>query len=57
MRIVITGAKGQLGRELCRQLGEAAVGLDLPEFDLTNARQVAEELLRLRPTALINCAA
>jgi dTDP-4-dehydrorhamnose reductase len=57
MRIVITGAKGQLGRELCRQLGEAAVGLDLPEFDLTNARQVAEELPRLCPTALVNCAA
>ena len=28
MKVVITGASGQLGRELARQLGFAAVSLD-----------------------------
>ena len=57
MRIVITGANGQLGRELCRQFGAMVVGLDLPRLDITDARQVVEELPRLCPTAIINCAA
>ena len=57
MRIAITGANGQLGRELCRQFGTAAIGLDLPGIDITVEKQVIEEFSRLRPTAIINCAA
>jgi dTDP-4-dehydrorhamnose reductase len=57
MTIVVTGFRGQLGSELCRQLGSAAVGLDLPEFDLTDRPGVIAALARLRPRAVINTAA
>lgn len=57
MRIAITGAQGQLGGELCRQLGAAAIPLDLPEFDLTRPATVRRALRRVRPDAVINAAA
>lgn len=57
MRIVVTGAKGQLGDELCRQLDADAYPLDIDELDLTHAEPVRRRLLALRPTAIINCAA
>lgn len=55
--IAVTGSRGQLGGELCRRLGDAAVGLDLPDFDLTNPEQVRERLASLRPEAVIHTAA
>lgn len=57
MRIAITGANGQLGRELCRQLGTAAVPLSRAELDLRNTASIYGTLLRLAPSLLINCAA
>lgn len=57
MTIAVTGALGQLGMELCRQIGGEAVGLDLPEFDLTDRAKVFDTLQSLRPTAVINTAA
>lgn len=44
-RVLVTGANGQLGRELMKQLPEAGftpTGVDLPEFDISNAGQLAE---------------
>jgi dTDP-4-dehydrorhamnose reductase len=57
MTIAVTGSSGQLGGELCRQLGDEAARLDLPAFNLTDAAGVAAALARLRPEAVINCAA
>lgn len=57
MNIAVTGAGGQLGGELCRRLGERAVGLDVPQFDLTDAEGVLQTLTDLRPDAVINTAA
>lgn len=55
--IVVTGAGGQLGSELCRQWGGQATGLDLPEFDLTRPATLAAQLERLRPQTVVNTAA
>ncbi|MBI4537227.1 MAG: dTDP-4-dehydrorhamnose reductase [candidate division NC10 bacterium] len=58
MRVVVTGAKGQLGHDLvpaCRRLGEV-VGLDLPEWDLTRP-EGADRLAALRPDWVIHAAA
>jgi len=57
MRIAITGAEGQLGSELCRRLGDEAIALDLPDFDLTDRQGVVATLLDLRPEAVVNTAA
>ena len=56
-RFVVTGCRGQLGTELCLQLGSAAVGLDLPDFDLRNSQDVAAVLRSIRPALVINTAA
>ena len=43
-RVLVTGALGQLGRELMAQLpraGFTAAGVDLPEFDISDAAQMA----------------
>lgn len=56
-RIAITGAAGQLGREFCRRLSQSVLPLDLPEFDITDRRQVLQTLGEYRPQAIINCAA
>ena len=56
-KIAVTGAYGQLGGELCRQLGTAAAALDIDTLDLTNRQAVVDTMLQLRPDAIINCAA
>ena len=56
-KIAVTGAGGQLGTELSRQLGARAIGLDLPTFDLTNRKAVLDVLGKLWPQVIINTAA
>ncbi len=58
MRVVITGAKGQLGHDLvpaCRRVGEV-VGLDLPEWNLSRPESL-EQLAALQPDWVIHAAA
>ncbi len=57
MRVVITGANGQLGGEICRQLGADAIGLDVDTLDLTKGPAVQGRLFGLKPDLVINCAA
>jgi dTDP-4-dehydrorhamnose reductase len=55
--VAITGAAGQLGGELCRRLGEAAVPLARSALDITDSRAVARVLGGLGPRVVFNCAA
>lgn len=57
MKILVTGAYGQLGRELCRQIGPAAISIDCDSLDLTNSKAIEETLARIGPQLVINCAA
>lgn len=43
-RVLVTGANGQLGKELMKQLSESgfeATGVDLPELDISDAEKLA----------------
>lgn len=72
MKILITGANGQLGRELCLILknGESTLGklpeefsdcnlllCDLEDLDITNRKNTLEFIACEKPDVLINCAA
>jgi dTDP-4-dehydrorhamnose reductase len=57
MPILVTGAAGQLGSELCTRLGDRALGIDLGALDLTDADRVKQFIESHRPEAVINCAA
>lgn len=59
MKILITGARGQLGRDCTRVLqpNHAVTPLDLPELDIADAGQVRQVLEPLRPDVVLNCAA
>ena len=56
-RILVTGAAGQLGAELCRLLGQAAVPIDIDKLDLTHGSAVRKALAEIQPELVINCAA
>lgn len=60
MKILVTGAQGQLGQELCRVLrgmGEDVIGADRSDFDLTDSAAVKNFISRVRPHAILHCAA
>jgi len=60
MRILLTGAKGQLGWEILKQAPENAVdciGIDIEEADITDPDQVRRVITDTRPELLINSAA
>lgn len=57
MDIVITGANGQLGSELNRQLGNEAIRLSRQDLDITSGADVRRVLRELRPEVVINAAA
>ncbi|MFC1975250.1 dTDP-4-dehydrorhamnose reductase [Chloroflexota bacterium] len=59
MRIVITGANGQLGQALQKELeerGETVIPTDVPDFDLTDP-QIVQKLSDLSPNIVIHAAA
>lgn len=60
MRILITGAGGQLGVELaehCAALGDDVTAADRSVIDITHADEVSAFVSALRPDAVINAAA
>lgn len=62
MKVLITGANGQLGLALQAQLKEIGnkiqvIATDYKNLDIINLKQVKAELLLVKPDVVINCAA
>ena len=60
MRILVTGAGGQLGYDVCRELavrGWDHRGADRQDFDITDAGTTCGYIQEYRPDAVIHCAA
>ena len=60
MKVLVTGAKGQLGQDLMNELakrGIEAVGVDVQEMDITDAAAVDRVMKQVSPDAVIHCAA
>jgi dTDP-4-dehydrorhamnose reductase len=58
MRILITGADGQLGRALQEELsGHTVTPVDLPTVDITDARSIDTAVRNARAQLVIHCAA
>ena len=60
MRVLVTGVKGQLGYEVCRELTARGIenrGVDIDDFDLTDEKTVMEAISAYRPDAVVHCAA
>ena len=55
-RILVFGAKGQVGRAIIRQAGEAATGFDRASVDISEAASVRQAVLKHPPSAIVNVA-
>lgn len=60
MKVLVTGAKGQLGNDLLNEMakrGMESVGVDVDEMDITDAKAVERVLGASGADAVIHCAA
>lgn len=60
MKVIVTGAKGQLGYDVVNELskrGHHAIGVDICEMDITDESSVQRVLTAEAPDAVIHCAA
>lgn len=60
MKILVTGAAGQLGYDVCKELAKRAIehrGIDRTELDICNKQAVKDFLADYAPDAVIHCAA
>lgn len=60
MKVLVTGVNGQLGFDVVKQLnmrGHEAVGVDVEEMDITKEADVHAVLNKVRPDAVVHCAA
>lgn len=60
MKVLVTGAKGQLGYDVVNELqkrGHEAVGMDIEEMDITDSRTVEKVISNQNPDGVIHCAA
>lgn len=60
MKVLVTGVKGQLGYDVCKQLAQRNIehkGVDIADFDLTNREQTINYIVQYAPTIVVHCAA
>ncbi|MCK4851406.1 MAG: dTDP-4-dehydrorhamnose reductase [Phycisphaerae bacterium] len=58
MKVLVTGAKGMLGRSLLARLSaEQCLGVDIDDFDIADARATDKAIGEYLPDAVIHCAA
>lgn len=60
MKILVTGVGGQLGYDVCRVLAARNMehrGVDVADFDITDAGAVHDYIVDYRPDAVIHCSA
>ena len=58
MKVLVTGGKGMLGRTLAGELTDfEIIPTDLPEADITDAQGFNAVVARIKPDAVIHCAA
>lgn len=60
MKLLVTGVKGQLGYDVVKEAekrGVEAVGVDIDEMDITDAKQVREVITKGGYDAIVHCAA
>ena len=56
-RVLVTGAGGQVGREVVELLGSSAVPFDHSSLDVADGAQVLSVVRSERPDAIVHCAA
>lgn len=60
MKVLVTGASGQLGYDVCREIAAReifCIGVDRRDFDITNPVETRTYLRNCCPEAVIHCAA
>lgn len=60
MRVLVTGAKGQLGHDVMNELaarGITGIGVDIQEMDITDGEACKTVITEAKPDAVIHCAA
>lgn len=60
MKVLVTGVKGQLGYDVCRELDKRGIesyGIDIDDCDITDAESVDKVFTAAKPDAVIHCAA
>lgn len=60
MKVLVTGAKGQLGHDIMDELAKRnieGIGVDVEEMDITDAETVRRVITESKADAVIHCAA
>jgi len=60
MKVLVTGVKGQLGYDVIKELNKKDIeclGVDIEEFDITDAQASEKFIAAYRPDAVIHCSA
>lgn len=60
MKILVTGARGQLGFDVVKELNERkidCVGADIEDFDITDPKATTQFIINCQPDAIIHCSA